>query len=235
MMSNYVHIGISFTKEDQELKEKLLTCFFRDRGTYNLFIDVFRNRWWDKSLPSLVTIGNKSSYLIFDDGRCTEERMLNLFTLSNMLFPGTFMYYETYEVIRERIYEEYFEGEGYKKYSIFYDDHGNVENKETLKILLDKYGNEDELYDQGHQSKGEFSRVFMDPVKMEKHIIKFETNQMNDIGGGTNGADEYVSYIRAYSIKQNALDRNFLSEIIDESIKNNFTDFTALLLEKCKG
>lgn len=124
---------------------------------------------------------------------------------------------------------------GDKEYSIFYDDHGNVENKETFKKLLDKYGNEDELYNQGHQSKGEFVRAFLDPVKMEKHIIKFSTNQMNDIGGGTNGADEYVEYIRVYSIKQNILDRNFLSEIIDESIKNNFTDFTALLLEKCRG
>ena len=234
MYRNYSYIGISFTEEDRELKKKLLECCFRVRDVYEYFIDVFSDQWWREDLKSLKILGDQLSYLVVNEIKCPEDRLQKLSILSNMLFPGTILYYKTYQMIMKRTFRMYFEDEDYTETSIYYDEQGNVENKETFDSLLDQYGNEDELYDQGHLEEGKFYCAFLNPGKKEVHIIEYKTSEEEDNGGGSNGMDTYVSYVAADTFEQNVLEREFFSEIINESIKNGFDDLTALLSEKCK-
>lgn len=157
----YECIGISFTEEDRELKKQLLECCFRVRDVDKYFINVFSDQWWREDLKSLKILGDQLSYLVtFDEIECSEDRLQNVSTLSNMLFPGTFLYYQTCQMITKCTFRMYFEDEDYTETSIYYDEQGNVENKETFNRLLDRYGNEDELYAQ-------------DIMKKEYSIVRF--------------------------------------------------------------
>lgn len=205
------------------------------RSVHKYFIDVFEDQWWREDHKSLKILGDQLSYLVtFDEIECPEDRLQNVSTLSNMLFPGTFLYYQTCQMITKCTFRMYFEDGDYTETSIYYDEQGNVENKETFNRLLDRYGNEDELYDQGHHEEGKFYRAFLNPEKKEVHIIEYGTSEEQDIGGGSNGMDTDVYNVAADTFEQNVLKREFFSEIIDESINNGFDDLTALLLEKYK-
>lgn len=234
MYRNFECIGIEFTEEDWKLKKKLLECCFRERSVYKQFIDVFSDIWWRKDLKALKIIGDQSSYLVVNDVRCSEDRLQNLSTLSNMIFPGTTLYYKTYQAITIRTFRICSEDEDYIETSIYYDEQGKVVNKETFKRLLDQYGNEEELYDKGHQEEGKYYCTFLNPEKKEECIIEYSTNEAVDNGGGSNGMDTDVVDIEVKPIEQNVLEKDFFSEIIDESTKKGFINLTALLLEKCK-